>query len=145
MLSHKSSCYSSSVKLLLNSAYEKNFSNISSVSITSPSHLTKHNQTFVALLSIPCQSWRLIHMSLRKSSLPTNDPYLFILCQEHNCYRTKSLTSSWWPGFPHATPMATAKWWKIPGSCFEMFVPRYLVCQLVCFCETFFALQSLTH
>lgn len=98
MLSHKSTCYSSSIMFLLNLAYQKKFSSFSSVSITSllPCHQAQSDVCGTSFYTLPVLTTD-SHVPEKKSSLPTNNPYLFTPLSEAQLVEEK-ITTRWWSG-----------------------------------------------
>lgn len=104
MLSHKSTCYSSSIMFLLNLAYQKKFSSFSSVSITSllPCHRVQSDVCGTSFYTLPVLTTD-SHVPEKKSSLPTNNPYLFTPLSGAQLVEEK-ITTHWWSGvFLHIT------------------------------------------
>lgn len=98
MLSHKSTCYSSSIMFLLNLAYQKKFSSFSSVSITSllPCHRVQSDVCGTSFYTLPVLTTD-SHVPEKKSSLPTNNPYLFTPLSGAQLVEEK-ITTRWWSG-----------------------------------------------
>lgn len=98
MLSHKSTCYSSSIMFLLNLAYQKKFSSFSSVSITSllPCHRAQSDVCGTSFYTLPVLTTD-SHVPEKKSSLPTNNPYLFTPLSGAQLVEEK-ITTHWWSG-----------------------------------------------
>lgn len=98
MLSHKSTCYSSSIMFLLNLAYQKKFSSFSSVSITSllPFHQAQSDVCGTSLYTLPVLTTD-SHIPEKKSSLPANNPYLFTPLSGTQLVEEK-IKTHWWSG-----------------------------------------------
>lgn len=83
---------------LLNLAYQKKFSSFSSVSITSllPCHRAQSDVCGTSFYTLPVLTTD-SHVPEKKSSLPTNNPYLFTPLSGAQLVEEK-ITTHWWSG-----------------------------------------------